>query len=121
MDAYRTIGTYDLVHIHWLYNFSCIAAARAALASGVPYVIQPHGSLDPHFRKKNQLVKQVCMATVGWPLLRKAAAVVFDTPEEGQLASARRGVPNGRCRRGSPLRISIPCRHEAHSAPRSPR
>ena len=85
-DAHRTIGTYDLVHIHWLYNFSCIAAARAALASGVPYIIQPHGSLDPHFRKKNQLVKQVYMATVGWPLLRKAAAV-FDTPEEGQLAS----------------------------------
>jgi glycosyltransferase involved in cell wall biosynthesis len=83
----RTIGTYDLVHIHWLYNFSCIAAARAALASGVPYVIQPHGSLDPHLRKKNQLVKQVYMATVGRPLLRKAAAVVFDTPEEGQLAS----------------------------------
>ena len=84
---YRTIDTYDLVHIHWLYNFSCIAAARAALASGVPYVIQPHGSLDPHFRKKNRLIKQVYMATVGWPLLQKAAAVVFDTPEEGQLAS----------------------------------
>lgn len=84
---YRTMGTYDLVHIHWLYNFSCIAAARAALASGVPYVIQPHGSLDPHFRKKNRLIKQVYMATVGRPLLRKAAAVVFDTPEEGQLAS----------------------------------
>jgi glycosyltransferase involved in cell wall biosynthesis len=83
----RTIATYDLVHIHWLYNFSCIAAARAALASGVPYVIQPHGSLDPHIRKKNRLVKQVYMATVGRPLLRKAAAVVFDTPEEGQLAS----------------------------------
>lgn len=84
---YRTIATYDLVHIHWLYNFPCVVAARAALASGVPYVIQPHGSLDPHIRKKNRLVKQVYMATVGRPLLRKAAAVVFDTPEEGQLAS----------------------------------
>jgi glycosyltransferase involved in cell wall biosynthesis len=84
---HRTIATYDLVHIHWLYNFSCIAAARAALASGVPYVVQPHGSLDPHLRKKNQLVKQVYMATVGRPLLRKAAAVVFDTPEESQLAA----------------------------------
>ena len=46
---FRTIGAYDLVHIHWLYNFSCIAAARAALGSGVPYIIQPHGSLDPRF------------------------------------------------------------------------
>lgn len=83
----RMMGTCDLVHIHWLYNFSCIAAARVALAAGVPFVVQPHGSLDPHLRRKNWLVKDVYMATVGRPLLRKAAAVVFDTPEEGLLAS----------------------------------
>ena len=82
-----TIASYDLVHIHWLYNHSCIAAARAALAARVPFVVQPHGSLDPHLRKKNWFVKRVYMATLGRPLLRKAAAVVFDTPEEGQLAS----------------------------------
>ncbi|MGH9257347.1 MAG: glycosyltransferase [Vicinamibacterales bacterium] len=83
----RTVGTYDLVHVHWLYNFSCIAAARAALAAGVPFVVQPHGSLDPHLRQKSRLVKYVYMATIGRPLLRKAAAVVFDTIEEGRLAS----------------------------------
>lgn len=83
----KTMATYDLVHIHWLYNFCCIAAARAALASGVPFVIQPHGSLDPHMRKRNRVVKEVYMATVGRPLLPRAAAVVFDTPEEGRLAS----------------------------------
>ena len=83
----RTVSACDLVHIHWLYNFSCIAAARAALAAGVPFVVQPHGSLDPHLRKKNWLVKHLYMATVGRPLLSKAAAVVFDTPEEGQLAA----------------------------------
>jgi glycosyltransferase involved in cell wall biosynthesis len=83
----NTMATYDLVHIHWLYNFSCIAAARAALGAGVPFVIQPHGSLDPHMRKRNRIVKEVYMATVGRPLLPRAAAVVFDTPEEGRLAS----------------------------------
>ena len=82
-----TMATYDLVHIHWLYNYSCIAAARAALATGVPFVIQPHGSLDPHLRKKNWFVKHVYMATIGRPLFRDASAVVFDTPEEARLAS----------------------------------
>lgn len=81
------IAACDLVHIHWLYNFCCVAAARAALAAGVPFVIQPHGSLDPHLRKKNRFVKDVYMSTIGRPLLAKAAAVVFDTPEEGRLAS----------------------------------
>ena len=89
----RTIRTCDLVHIHWLYNFSCIAAARMALAANVPYVIQPHGSLDPHMRRRNRVVKETYMATVGRPLLRKAAAVVFDTPEEGRLASYSRRRP----------------------------
>lgn len=83
----RTIASYDLVHIHWLYNYSCIAAAHAALAAGVPFVTQPHGSLDPHMRKRNWLVKETYMATIGRPLLTKAAAVAFDTPEEAQLAS----------------------------------
>lgn len=83
----RTIATYDLVHIHWLYSFSCIAAARAALAAGVPFLVQPHGSLDPHLRRKNHLLKRLYLATVGRPLLTKAAAVAFDTSEEGRLAS----------------------------------
>lgn len=82
----RTMATCDLVHIHWLYNFSCIAAARAALAAGVPYVVQPHGSLDPHLRRRNRAVKDAYMATVGRPLLRRAAAAVFDTAEEARLA-----------------------------------
>jgi glycosyltransferase involved in cell wall biosynthesis len=85
----RTIAIYDLVHIHWLFNFACIAAARAALGAGVPFVIQPHGSLDPHLRKKNRLIKRMYMATVGRPLFRDAAAVVFDAAEEQRLASYR--------------------------------
>jgi glycosyltransferase involved in cell wall biosynthesis len=83
----RTMRSYDLVHIHWLYNFSCIAAARAALAAGVPFVVQPHGSLDPHLRRKNQLIKRTYMATLGRPLLRSAAAIIFTAPQERFLAA----------------------------------
>ena len=75
-------------------------------------------------RKKNQLVKQVYMATVGWPLLRKAAAVVFDTPEEGQLASARAAasrmdVADGARPRG--FRSPAVTRHIPHRVPRGDR
>ena len=82
----QTIASYDLVHIHWLYSFSCVVAARAARRVGVPFVVQPHGSLDPHLRRKNRVVKAIYMATIGRPLMREAAAVVFDTHEEGRLA-----------------------------------
>ena len=83
----RTIATYDIVHIHWLYDFSSIAAARAAIAAGVPFVVQLNGSLDPHLRRKNQLVKRLYMATVGRPLLTRAAALVFTSEQERALAS----------------------------------
>ncbi len=83
----RTIATYDLVHIHWLYDFSSIAAARAAIAAGVPFVVQISGSLDPHLRKKNWLGKQVYMSTVGRPLLTRATAIVFTAEQERLLAS----------------------------------
>jgi glycosyltransferase involved in cell wall biosynthesis len=82
----RTIRTYDLVHIHWLYDFSSIAAARVAMSTGVPFVVQPRGSLDPHLFRKNRLVKRVYLATVGRPLLTRGAAVIFTAEEERRQA-----------------------------------
>jgi glycosyltransferase involved in cell wall biosynthesis len=99
-DLHRRLAVCDLVHIHWLYNFSCIAAARAAVAAGVPFVVQPRGSLDPHMYRKNSFFKSLYLATVGRPLLTRAAAVVFTAEQERLLAhySPRQPewiVPNG--------------------------
>ncbi len=90
---HRTVAAYDIVHIHWLYDFVCIAAARAALAAGVPYVVQPNGSLDPHLSKKNALLKRLYLATVGQPLLTRAAALVFTSEQERAQALYRPGRP----------------------------
>jgi glycosyltransferase involved in cell wall biosynthesis len=83
----RTVGEYDVVHIHWLYNFACIAAARAASAAGVPFVVQPNGSLDPHLREKNGVLKRAYLATIGRPVIDRAAALVFTCEQERRLAS----------------------------------
>jgi glycosyltransferase involved in cell wall biosynthesis len=96
----KTIASYDLVHIHWIYNFACVAAARVSVAARVPFVVQPRASLDPHMRKKNDLLKRSYLATVGRPLLTRAAAVVFTAEDERALASYGRRrpewvVPNG--------------------------
>jgi glycosyltransferase involved in cell wall biosynthesis len=83
----RTVATYDLVHIHWLYDFACAAAAWAAVAANVPFVVQPRASLDPHMLRKNDLLKRAYLATIGRPLLTRAAAVVFTAEDERALAS----------------------------------
>lgn len=82
----RTVAAHDVVHIHWLYGFVAIAAARAALAAGVPFVVQPAGSLDPHQFSKNEAVKRTYLWTLGRPLLRRAAAFVFTSQQERDLA-----------------------------------
>jgi glycosyltransferase involved in cell wall biosynthesis len=96
----RTIRNYDLVHIHWLYNFACVAAARAAADAGVPFVVQPRASLDPHMRRRNDWLKRAYLATLAQPLLTRAAAIVFTAEDERRLASygPRRPewvIPNG--------------------------
>ncbi len=40
------ITDYDAVHIHGVFTFPVLMAARAARRSGVPYVIRPAGTLD---------------------------------------------------------------------------
>jgi glycosyltransferase involved in cell wall biosynthesis len=41
-------GSADIVHVHGGWRFHLRAAAKAARAVGIPYVISPHGNLDEH-------------------------------------------------------------------------
>ena len=44
----RAVAQFDVVHIHGLYRFPPTCAAWEARRQGVPYVIRPHGALDPY-------------------------------------------------------------------------
>ena len=37
----------DVVHIHTLWTFATIAATRSCLGAGIPFLIMPHGMLEP--------------------------------------------------------------------------
>jgi len=85
----RMVPRHDLVHIHWLFDFSSIAAARAAVAARVPFVLHPHGSLDPFLSRRNHHFKRLYLATIGRPLLSRAAALVFTAERERRQATYR--------------------------------
>lgn len=77
------VSDYDLVHIHALFNFSCTAAAWAAAARGVPYVVRPLGVLNRWgFRNRRPLLKQVSFRFVEGPILRRAATVHYTSEQE---------------------------------------
>jgi glycosyltransferase involved in cell wall biosynthesis len=89
---FQTAHLYDIIHIHWLYNFSSLLAAIAARKSQVPYVFQPNGSLDPNLMRRNRAVKRSYIALFGNYILRHADAIIFTSEAERRLAGLN-GMP----------------------------
>jgi glycosyltransferase involved in cell wall biosynthesis len=73
----RATDDADVVHIHALWEEIQHRAARAASATGVPYIFTPHGMLDPWALRQRRWRKKLYMA---WRLrsdLNKAACIHF--------------------------------------------
>jgi len=84
------IRRFDLVVINGVWLFPAVAAWRAAIDAGVPYVVFTHGALDVFFKKRYPLKHLKKM--VYWPLqyriLRQAEAVFFTSESERDFAIA---------------------------------
>ena len=76
----------DVVHIHALYLYHDWAAARLCRRHGVPYVIQPHGALDPYLHRRHRWRKTVVEALFHDRVMAGAAAILYTTEEEKRLA-----------------------------------
>lgn len=80
---------YDVIIVNGLWNYAALVARRTLVNSTTPYVVYPHGMLDPWF-KRNAPVKAAVKQMVWWfcegPLLGKAGAVLFTSEDERHLA-----------------------------------
>jgi glycosyltransferase involved in cell wall biosynthesis len=83
----QKIPAVDLVHIHSLYLFHDIVAGHYCRAHGVPYLMQPHGSLDPFIYRRHRWRKSLMERLFEHRNLRHAAALHFTTAEEQELAA----------------------------------
>jgi glycosyltransferase involved in cell wall biosynthesis len=81
---WRHVRDYDIVHIHSLYRFPNLIAATAARHSGVPYVIKPHGSLEPVHRRRRKAWKAVYHSLVENRNIRGAAAIQYSSQKESE-------------------------------------
>lgn len=97
------ITTFDLVHLHSLFLWPTWAAARAARAGHVPYIMSPRGMLVRDLiRKKSRFVKSLWLSLIERSNLRHAAAlhVTSRLEQEEALRLGYRlpviyAVPNG--------------------------
>jgi len=77
----------DLVHLHNLYLFHDLVCGRYCRIFGVPYLIQPHGSLDPFIYRRHRWRKRFMEWGFQNRTIRKASAILFTTAEERELAA----------------------------------
>ncbi len=86
----------DIVHVHGLYTHSTWLACRSASASGIPYVITPHGMLDPYsIERKGSFKKKLYLRLVEQRHIDNAAAVHCTTDQELELARSVVRISNG--------------------------
>jgi len=81
------IPRYDVVHIHSLYQFPSTVAAYYCRRYGVPYIVRPHGTLDPFLFRRHRARKWLYEVAFERRTLRHAAAVQFTSEEESILAA----------------------------------
>lgn len=81
------VQDYNVVHIHSLYLFHGAAAGHYCRRYGVPYLIRPHGTLDPYMYRRHRLRKGVLEWLFERRNLAGAAGLHFTTEEESRLAA----------------------------------
>lgn len=83
---FQRIRNYDIVHIHSLYLFHGALAGHYCRKFRVPYLICPHGSLDPVLYKRHRFRKLIFETLIERRNLRGSAGIHFTTEEERDLA-----------------------------------
>jgi glycosyltransferase involved in cell wall biosynthesis len=89
---------YDAVIVHGIWQFHSFASWRALRNSSTPYVVYPHGMLDPWFKARyplKHLKKWMYWPWAEYRVLRDAQAVLFTCEQE--RIGARRSFLFYRC------------------------
>jgi glycosyltransferase involved in cell wall biosynthesis len=95
------ISDCDLMHVHGVWETWLMFCAYAARRSNVPYVITPHGMLDPWSLSQKKTKKKIALKLGYKRFLDKAAFIHVLNEDEGNLLkplnirSSVRLVPNG--------------------------
>jgi glycosyltransferase involved in cell wall biosynthesis len=81
------VGQFDVVHLHSLYLWPTLVAARAAHRAGVPYAVSPRGMLVGELiRRKNRWVKTAWLRFCESRSLVEAALLHVTSDSEGRDA-----------------------------------
>jgi glycosyltransferase involved in cell wall biosynthesis len=85
----EAIHDFDIVHLHSVFLWPTWAAARAAYAAHIPYIVSPRGQLVRELiRRKSRWVKSAWIALIERRTLARAAALHVTADLEAQDIAA---------------------------------
>lgn len=97
----KDVRQFDVVHIHTLNLYPQYSAWRVASRVGIPYLVSPHGALDPWILAQRRVLKSAVNSLWQRRMLSGAAALHLMTEDERHLVTdlrigaPHRVVPNG--------------------------
>ena len=80
---------FDLIIVHGLWQWPGVKALKLKRSHGTPYIVFPHGMLDPWFKANNpfkHFKKQIYWLFKQYSIIKNSSAVCFTTEVERQLA-----------------------------------
>ena len=78
----RLIANVDIVHLHGCWQYPSWSAGWAAQKQGKPYIMMPHGFLEPERLKISRWKKLIVGKLIERPLLKKASGIVATSESE---------------------------------------
>lgn len=85
----------DVIHLHSLYLFHDWAAAHYCWRCGKPYIVRPHGTLDPFIFRRHRWRKAVADVLFQNRVLQRAAGLHYTAADEWLLARPHARNPRG--------------------------
>jgi glycosyltransferase involved in cell wall biosynthesis len=83
----------DVVHVHTLWSPLNSAVRRDCRDLDRPYVLMPHGMLDPHSLSVRRWRKWLYLQLIEMRNIRAAARMIYTTSEEARLAASALRLP----------------------------
>lgn len=80
----RLASEADIVHVHGLWQLVGWMAAKEAIRQHKPYVMMPHGFLEPERLKLSPLKKKIMGVLFDNPILRRADGLVATSESEAE-------------------------------------
>ncbi len=84
---------FDLVELHAVFSFVTIRTAQACRRLGKPYLLRPHGSLDPFDLSKRGSLKRLLGPIFLRPVLAGCAGVMCTSQREADLVETYGATP----------------------------